>query len=322
MKNILILVMSCQDEFYKNEERLIDETWGKDIIEGKYPNISLYKYAGGFNIPNITEDNFIAVNTEDDINNTFKKTFVALSLCKNYLEYDYIFRVNTSTYVNVPLLNAFVQTLNNPDDLWCSELYSLSEHPVPYPLMLFGRGNALLLSKKLVQIILDEGFPFLYLKTVDDSTIGNILNSHWLKEKEDYTKHLHCFRHGWYKCIGGETMNNHSECNYNNEDCSFDFMKDFITIQIKRYWEREKEHLNYIDLYEKCFSCNEDDNIVEAVKKQYEYDKNPNIFIGSILGYVKYSDWRMLDRKRLYDLEVNNKSIDDINRGRKDILLF
>lgn len=322
MKKILILAMSCQDEFFLEQEKYIDLTWGKDILEGKYPNISLIKYRGGYDSNKIV-DNIMYLNCEDDVENTFKKTFIALSFCEvKFPDVDYIFRVNTSTFVNVPLLNAFVQSLENEDDLWCSELYSLSEKPAPYPLMLYGRGNGLLLSKKIIKIILGEGFSFIYLHHCDDDTIANVLNSFWMKHKVNYDERMHSFQHGWFRCTPNAPDNHHSLCAWDNANCNFDFMKNFITIQIKRYWEREIENQNYIDLYEQCFSKNTDDNIQEAVKKQYEYDKNPNIFIGSILGYMPKNKWKNIDRRSLYDFQSSSKSLDDPSRGKKDILIF
>ena len=320
MKKILILVMSCNDEFFLEQEKYIDQTWGKDILEGKYPNIDLYKYRGCSD-ENLIGDHMMLLNCEDDIQNTFKKTYYAFAVSIRRFEYDYIFRVNTSTYVNVPLLNAFVQSLKDENDLWCSELYSLSNMPAPFPLMLYGRGNGLLLSKKLVNIIVAEGFPFIYLHQCDDNIIGAVLNSHWIKNKIDYATKIHSFRHGWFRCINTTTKSNHSLCTWHNDNCDFDFMKDFLTIQIKRYWEREIENKNYTDLYEQCFSKNEDNNIKEAVKKQYEYDKNPNIFIGSILGYIDMKTWKTIDKNSLYELEINTKSADDPSRGKKDILI-
>ena len=40
MKKIVIFVMSCQDEFFINQEKVVDETWGADIIAGKYPGVT------------------------------------------------------------------------------------------------------------------------------------------------------------------------------------------------------------------------------------------------------------------------------------------
>jgi len=322
MKKILILVMSCKDEFFQEQEKFIDQTWGKDVLEGKYPNIKIMKYHGGEDKNEITSTE-MKLHCEDDINNTFKKTYLAFSLAKKYMNYDYIFRVNTSTYVNIDLLNNFVQNLKTDDVLWCAELYSLSESMTPFPLNLFGRGNALLFSSYLIDIILSQGFSYLYFNMTDDNTIGNILNSYWMKNNMNYLDHIKSFRHGWFRCIGSDVITKNTICQWNNSNCSFDFMKNFMTIQIKRYWEREKENQNYIDLYNNCFRDNKDNNIQEAIDLQYEYSKNPNVFIGSILGYISYDKWLEIDKQYLYKTEVNNKSIDDINRGKgKDLIIL
>ena len=322
MKKILILVMSCKDEFFQEQENYINDTWGRQILEDKYSNISLIKYHGNER-ENRLEGNNLLLHVEDDINNTFKKTYLALSILKkNNFDYDYIFRVNTSTYVNVDLLNSFVQSLEDDSILWCSELYSLSEAMTPCPLYLFGRGNALLFSKRLIDIILSEGFPYIYFNMTDDNTVGNILNSYWIKNGENYLNHIRAFRHGWSRCIGNNVITKNSICQWKNDNCDFDFMKTFVTIQIKRYWEREKENKNYIDLYNNCFKDNKDDNICESVKLQYEYSKNPNVFIGSILGYIDYNYWLNLDKRQLYYVETHNKSSDDINRGKGQDLII
>jgi len=313
--------MSCNDDFFVDQESYIDNTWGKDIIDGKYPNIQLLKYRGSAEL-NYIDGNVIHIRCEDDINNTFKKTYVAFSIARSNFDFDYIFRVNTSTYVNVPLLNAFVQSIEDDSILWCAELYSLSEAMTPYPLYLFGRGNALLFSKRLIEIILNDGFSYLYFNMTDDNTIGNILNSYWIRKHENYLDHIKSFRHGWFRCIGTNVVTKNTICQWANDDCSFDFMKTFLTVQIKRYWEREKENKNYIDLYEKCFKDNTDDDIDKSVQMQYEYSKNPNVFIGSILGYIDYDFWNKVNKNKLYHLETHHKSSDDINRGKGQNLII
>ena len=37
-KKILILVMSCNLDFFDRELEIVEETWAKDIIDGKYWN--------------------------------------------------------------------------------------------------------------------------------------------------------------------------------------------------------------------------------------------------------------------------------------------
>ena len=323
MKKIVILVMSCQDEFFINQEKVVDETWGADIIAGKYPNVTLYKYRGGYNSNDVTNDNVIKLRCEDDINNTFKKTWAAFNILTDVEDYDYVFRVNTSTYVNVDLLAHFVESLDNDEILWCGELYSLSEAYVPQPLYLFGRGNALLFSRKLINIIMTEGISFLYSRMTDDNTIGNILNSYWIKHHKNYLNHIRAFRHGWFKCTENGVTSNNKICTWYNEDCDFEFMKTFLTIQTKRYWKREIENEHYYELHNRCFVGNKDKDIDNTVKLQFEHSLNPQVFIGSILGYIDYSTWVRFDKQELYNIEVNHKSADDINRGKwKDLIIL
>ena len=240
-------MMSCNDEFFIKEEEIAKQTWAKDIIEKKYENIDFLAYRGTSNKHSIDWNlNLFKVKCEDGLDNTFKKTYYALSILNKKYDYDYIFRCNTSTYVNVPLLDSFIQLLEDDSVLWCSELYSLSEGFCPYPLYLFARGNGFLLSRKLIDIIIKEGISFIYLKLCDDWTIGNILNSYWIKNGENYLDHIKSYPHGWWKSIHTDSDNNNSICKYNNESTDFEYMKKFVTIQVKRYHQREFEHDNYL----------------------------------------------------------------------------
>ena len=47
MKKAVVLVMSCEQERYKNEEEIIRKTWAKDILYDKYENLKLLFYRGG-----------------------------------------------------------------------------------------------------------------------------------------------------------------------------------------------------------------------------------------------------------------------------------
>ena len=319
-KRILILAMSCNDQFFADQVEVIKNTWAKPIIEGKYENIDFMYYTGSLEKHSYdTKTKHLNLRCEDNIDNTFKKTYYAFSLLRSNEEtfnYDYIFRTNTSTFVNVELLDAFVQSLTDDSILWCSELYSLSEGFVPRPLYLYGRGNGILFSKKLVDLVLKEGLPFLYLEKCDDWIIGNILNSYWIKQGESYLKHIKSYKHGWFRCIGTKAENGHSICPYYNDNTDFNFLKQFITIQIKRYREREIENKNYTDLWE-IFSKNHDTDLKHTVQGNIEYSENPNVFIGSILGYMGYQKWLNFDKIKLYNIEINNKASDDAERYKE-----
>ena len=255
MKRILILVMSCNDNFFIQEEEHIKNTWAKPIIDGKYENIDFLIYRSGPEERIDYDNHIIYIDCEDDLDNTFKKTCYALNLICN--KYDYVFRTNTSTFVNVELLNAFVQNININDKpaIWTSEIYSLIESPAPFPLYLYGRGNGLLIPNLFINIILSECTGYLCLKQHDDYMIGNILNTYWLKRNDGYIDHLKSYAHGWYKCINVQADNNHQLCKWGNINDDFDFLKKFITIQVKSYVNRNDEIKNLYELND-IFSIN------------------------------------------------------------------
>ena len=215
--------MSSNNDFFRHQNEIIRNTWGKDV--------DVLFYEGDYYIDNINGD-VLELNCKDTIDWTYAKTYYALKYVNDNLDYDYIFRTNTSTYVNTKLLQAFVDSLEDTQVLWTSELYSLSEGIAPYPLTLYGRGNGLLFSKELVELFIRIGINFLYMNVVDDLYIGNVLNSYHMSRNEDYKKYIKSFTHAWYKCVPGEFYCGHKLSNFGK--CGdAEYYKDFITIQVK-----------------------------------------------------------------------------------------
>ena len=318
MKKILITVMSCNDDFFIKQEQIMKETWIKQLEQ--FDNIDYIIYRGDPDIQKHKydkEQHVLSLKCEDDLDNTYKKTYYAFKLANKIYDYDYIFRTNTSTYVNITLLNQFIQELSNDEILWSSDLYSLSNSFCPYPLYLYGRGNGMILSKKLINIILSEGISHLYLGKCDDWMIGNILNSYWIKQGKDYLDYIKGYKHGWYKCVPEEQPNNHKLCVYGNRNRDWDFIKQFITIQIKRYRERHLENDQYKELNE-TFEQNQYNelDLMEQIMSNIEYSKRPSVFIGSILGYTDYEDWKNCNKMELFNYQVKHKASDDEEFGK------
>ena len=313
------MIMSCQDEFFVNEEKIIKETWLKDLPD----NIDYCFYRGDENIEKHKynkEQHLLTLRCEDNIENTFKKTYYAFNIIgKIFKDYDYIFRTNTSTYVNTQLLSKFIENVcsKNPKQLWSGDIYSLSNSFCPYPLYIYGRGNGIILSKYLIDIILKEGLGYLYLQKCDDWIIGNILNTHWINEQSDYEAMIKGYKHGWFKCVPQEQPNNHKLCVYGNQNKDWKFLNQFITIQIKRYRERHLEEANYRELDE-VFKNNSytDEELNKIIEDNEQYSENPSIFIGSILGYTSYNEWKNCDKMKLFNYQVKHKASDDEEFGK------
>ena len=278
--------MSSNNDFFRHQNEIIRNTWGKDV--------DVLFYEGDYYIDNINGD-VLELNCKDTIDWTYAKTYYALKYVNDNLDYDYIFRTNTSTYINTKLLQAFVDSLEDTQVLWTSELYSLSEGIAPYPLTLYGRGNGLLFSKELVELFIRIGINFLYMNVVDDLYIGNVLNSYHMSRNEDYKKYIKSFTHAWYKCVPSEFDCGHKLSNFGK--CGdAEYYKDFITIQVKRYREREFEEKHYYELHNIMKDCN-----VGSVDKIIEYSNNPSVFLGSVIGYMDYENWVNIDKNFLYN---------------------
>jgi NAD-dependent dihydropyrimidine dehydrogenase PreA subunit len=128
MKNILILNICNRHDFYGHDVEVIEETWAKDIIDNVYPNISYYSCCGM--TPEMvyqTEHKSLGIIDEEchsiflPINecqvNTYDFFLMLMKTIKPKIyNTDYIMFVNPDVYVNVPLLNDFIQNIINPND--------------------------------------------------------------------------------------------------------------------------------------------------------------------------------------------------------------
>ena len=111
-KKVIILSMSCNQERYINEENAIRQTWGKDIIEGKYDNIELLFYRGGASEIHL-ENDVLYCPTGDEVYNTYKKSIECFKWLVENKEFDYIIRTNTSTYINVDAILQFFNIISS-----------------------------------------------------------------------------------------------------------------------------------------------------------------------------------------------------------------
>jgi glutaredoxin len=104
---------------------------------------------------------------------------------------------------------------------------------------------------------------------------------------------------------------------YGNKNRCWDFINQFITIQIKRYRERHLENDQYKELNE-TFEQNKynDNELQEVINSNIEYSKCPSVFIGSILGYTNYDDWKKCNKMELFNYQVKHKASDDEEFGK------
>lgn len=315
MGKIVILVMGANAEIapgikFIDEFNIARNTWAKDYADIIY-------YDGGLKYMNNEydeENHILHLACEDDMEFVFKKTWMALKwlVDNNKIDKrDWVFRTNTSTAVNIPVLKYIVEKFAIPTDIYCSDIYSLSEANCPYPLCLYGRGNGLLISyDRIVENILKDGISFLYTTITDDIGIGNLFNSYSIKnnDKVPYYEHIKGLPHGWWKSVDRKFNNNHKVCpEFGNDK----FIPWCATWTFKRYRNRETELDNYNEIAARIPQSDSDVDLSIYDNKIKEAINNPDVFIGSILGYIDFEKWKIIDKNDLYLLEITHKAVDD-----------
>lgn len=196
MKKILILAMSCNQELFINQERMLrEELYAKYVLQNYFPDVDFWSYTastdGKYHVNK--KQHRLEVPTDDTIQGTYEKTLATFKLLNQTgIEYDYIFRTNCSTYVNVPLLRDFVDTLTDDKLIYSGSIYCSNNGTGPYEWCLYGIGNSLLLSKYWVDVICNnhvnkykqynmvknEDEPYYH---IDDNTFGLVINCHCLE---------------------------------------------------------------------------------------------------------------------------------------------
>ena len=307
---IIILVMGCDDGFFNSQfNNSVMKTYASSLPD----NIeTLYYYGNPWEPTRLIDGHHLRLNCPDGLESTFRKTILALHWCiKNKPDFDFIIRANTSTYLNIPLLSYFIENYAQPDVLYGSDLYSLTEGYAPSPLDIFARGNCMVMSRKTVGILLENSLPVLYLEKVDDMMIGNVLNYYHMYNGENYLDYIGGLTHGWYKSVNVESDNGHRLSTYKSlKDDSL--YKSLMSCQVKSYIDRSTEEDNYRELHE-IFSSIEynDESLKEAIKVQLDYMKNPSVFIGSLIGYIDLETWKKTDKNALFNYEFSHKATDD-----------
>lgn len=149
---IIILLMSCNQPLYENEEQACRDTFLKDAEEA---GVAYYFYKGLNDAhPDQCideETHTIYLNVNDGLGGTGRKTTAALKAISG-MDYDYVVKTNVSTYLNIQNLCIAINGWEGSDD---ENIYggrfivNKASKNIPFP-----RGYFTVLSKKLVNGIL------------------------------------------------------------------------------------------------------------------------------------------------------------------------
>lgn len=103
MKRVLCLVLSTEKDFYGRLAETSRATWDAEEVEG----VETVFYFGRSSKPSTHK--FLYTDVDDDFFNMGRKTLAALDYALKHREWDFVFRVNASLYVDKPGLRSYAQ---------------------------------------------------------------------------------------------------------------------------------------------------------------------------------------------------------------------
>ena len=367
--------MSADQEHFRSQIEDCKNTWLSVLKDEKYINI-INKYINKIdwlyydaNIKNkynlkCSKDNnlYLNINTHDKIIKdkddkhhlynileddiwTWQKTYDVFDYITNnkeYSDYDYVVRTNTSSYINIMLLSYILYKECNDEninsDMMCygTELISMFSTHIPNPNDVYIRGNCLILPKHIIKnVILKYGQFYNSTsyngnknKVCDDVVIGNILNVYFndfKKDGLDYLSYYTGLTQCWYKCVNESYNIKHkwSVNDYNNKfDVNnkevMDMFEGSVNIQVRTYYlDRSIEHEHYNELHENMKKyiydnyCNENALNTRYNKVKNEYSNNPSVFVQGNFHYLPLNDIKKLlmnkEHLKIFTMECFSK---------------
>lgn len=159
-KNIIILVLSHYEEPYVMLENCIRETWANHNLD----NVKVFFYHGGDK--ERLEGDKIITEYPEGLSNIGYKTIRAFEILLKNNDFDYIFRTNSSSYVNIKKL------VNYLDD---KPLHNFYHGKIAYyDDVEFASGCGYFLSKDVVKKIVENKNEFNH-QIIDDVAIAYLL---------------------------------------------------------------------------------------------------------------------------------------------------
>lgn len=165
---VLIIVLSHNDDLYSQFYKSQKETWDSTDT----PNIQTLYLFGNHSCDEIIDDKIMVNVDEITINdshiNLGHKTIKSFILTKDF-DYDYIFRTNSSSYIDKKLLLDFIS--DKPKNNYYSGFIGEFEN------IKFASGSGFFLSKDLVNYIIDNSDNWDH-NLIDDVALGLLLKNY------------------------------------------------------------------------------------------------------------------------------------------------
>ena len=194
--NVLILIMGCNCNPGARNIDAIFNTYIKSYNDNKNlfnHNYDFIVYKGDYSEAKLN-NNVLQLTSPDNIESTYNKTIEAFNYIKNF-EFDYIIRVNISTYINLFVLDNYIETFKN-DIIYCNSICTYFDS-IKYKNFIFPRGDAYIMHKSLFEKILDVltyynpyDDDLTGIDNTDDSMFGLLCNKYFEKNLQNHIQIL------------------------------------------------------------------------------------------------------------------------------------
>ena len=172
------------------------------------------------NDPDYSNYYIMRIGGTETVYRTYEKTYLAYAyIINNCKPYEKFIRINTSTYLNMKLLDTVIESADD-DNIYANAINTFLNANFKYLNGLYVRGDFYIVSRSIVQGVLESGKDLMYSDTllknrpavthVDDTLFGYAFIN--LKGKS-YFEHLHCI---YYNFIPQEKISlMWLSCNFN-----------------------------------------------------------------------------------------------------------
>lgn len=238
MKNVLVLVLSCETPPYDKLMETSIATWDSRVVEG----VETVFYCGKSDKKNT--DRIIYLNTVDSFHTMGAKTVEAFEWALNNKQFDYLARPNSSCYVRKRQLSGYVQ--NIPEEKLYLGLKVASCYNIDY---LWG-GGQYILSRDVVELIVNNKNQWNHSYT-EDVSIADLLSRNGIElNGSGNACSINKKPEGGYSCI---TYENHGGGGMDFTDMS-DMLKleNQFFIRVKQDGDRDGD----IQIMKQLFSSN------------------------------------------------------------------
>ncbi len=237
---ILILVLSSNTYPSSRNKKAIKKTWGSNLSD----NFRIIFYESGED-EKIVEDTLF-VETDTSTKNLGVKLLLALDWCNKNIDYDFIFRTNTSSFVNkVELENFIFNNLTNKEYVYCG-IPLIRDYKESDMKINFLSGAGIILNKKTIQLILKNKEYWDHTEW-EDVALGKLLEENNIKS---ITGKRQDIKNNFYNNVIDNT-NYHFRCRLDNHYGYPRFLESFVFSDLNKILNLRK--LNMLEKYVKKY---------------------------------------------------------------------